>query len=148
MTTRTSCLVHEINGARLTTHEDVLESHERPLDRLLRRLTKRVGQIQCGITGHNVMLRYAPARLSLQCTSCGYESPGWEFAPPAAVALAAPVRPFLAADPGLTSSIGLLRTPFPPLCSGTNPAVLPAIGSSKTKKRDRGRAVFTCCSGS
>ena len=82
MPTHASCLVPEINGARVTSHEDVLESHEDPVDRLLRRLTKRVGQIQCGITGHNIMLRFAPARLSLQCTSCGYESPGWEVAPP------------------------------------------------------------------
>jgi len=80
-----TCLAHELNGARLTTtHEDVLESHEAALDRLLRRLSKRVGQLQCGITGHSVMLRYQPARLSLQCTSCGYESPGWELAPPRA----------------------------------------------------------------
>jgi hypothetical protein len=73
MTTHT-CLVDEINGVRLTSHEDVLEG-------LFRRFSRRVGQFQCGITGHNVMLHYEPARLSLQCTSCGYESPGWELAP-------------------------------------------------------------------
>jgi hypothetical protein len=73
MTTHT-CLVDEINGVRLTSHEDTLEG-------LFRRFTKRLGYLQCGITGHNVMLRYEPARLSLQCTSCGYESPGWELAP-------------------------------------------------------------------
>ena len=73
MTTHT-CLVDEINGVRLTSHEDVL-------DGLFRRLTKRLGHLQCGITGHDVMLRYEPARLSLQCASCGYESPGWELAP-------------------------------------------------------------------
>ena len=73
MTTDT-CLLDEINGVGLTDHEDVME-------RLFRRVTKRLGQLQCGITGHNVMLRYEPARLSLQCASCGYESPGWELAP-------------------------------------------------------------------
>jgi len=81
-----------MNDARLTIQEDVLESHEDTLDRLLRRLSRRVGQIQCGITGHNVMLRYEPARLSLQCTSCGYESPGWELAPPRASRSAQPAR--------------------------------------------------------
>ena len=73
MTTDT-CLLDEINGVGLAGHQDVME-------RLFRRVTKRLGQLQCGITGHNVMLRYEPARLSLQCTSCGYESPGWEIAP-------------------------------------------------------------------
>ena len=72
--TTNSCLVDEINGVRLPTEEDVL-------DRLFRRFTKRLGQMQCGITGHNIMLRYQPARLSLQCASCGYETPGWEISP-------------------------------------------------------------------
>jgi hypothetical protein len=87
-----TCLAHQMNDARLTIQEDVLESHEDTLDRLLRRLSRRVGQIQCGITGHNVMLRYAPARLSLQCTSCGYESPGWELEPPRASRSPQPAR--------------------------------------------------------
>ncbi len=46
-----------------------------------RRAAKRAGQMRCGITGHNVLLRYQPTRLSLQCSSCGYESPGWEVGP-------------------------------------------------------------------
>jgi len=74
MTTNT-CLVDEINGVGLSGH------HEDVIDRLFGRITKRLGQLQCGITGHNIMLRYEPARLSLQCTHCGYESPGWEIAP-------------------------------------------------------------------
>jgi hypothetical protein len=66
---------HQITAAACTAlGEDALE-------RFFRRLTRRVGEIQCGMTGHNVMLRYEPARLSLQCTTCGYESPGWELAP-------------------------------------------------------------------
>ena len=42
---------------------------------------RRVGQTCCGIRGHNVLLRYEPSRLLLQCTTCGYESPGWELRP-------------------------------------------------------------------
>ena len=45
---------------------------------LLHRAARRAGQMGCGITGHNVLLHYEPTRLSLQCTTCGYESPGWE----------------------------------------------------------------------
>ena len=40
---------------------------------------KRAGQMRCAITGHNALLRYEPKRLSLQCATCGYESPGWEL---------------------------------------------------------------------
>ena len=51
------------------------------LSQFLQRASKRAGQLRCGITGHTVLLRYAPTRLSLQCTACGYESPGWELEP-------------------------------------------------------------------
>jgi hypothetical protein len=51
------------------------------LSQFLQRASKRAGQLKCGITGHTVLLRYAPTRLSLQCTACGYESPGWELEP-------------------------------------------------------------------
>lgn len=47
------------------------------LGQLFRRVNRRAGQISCGMTGHSVLLRYEPKRLSLQCSSCGYESPGW-----------------------------------------------------------------------
>ena len=40
---------------------------------------KRVGQVWCGLGGHNLLLRYQRERLSLECTHCGYESPGWEL---------------------------------------------------------------------
>jgi hypothetical protein len=45
------------------------------------RAARHVGQMWCGITGHNVLLRYEPTRLSLQCETCGYESPGWQVGP-------------------------------------------------------------------
>jgi hypothetical protein len=49
------------------------------LAQLLRRVSRRAGQMRCGITGHNVLLRYERTRLSLQCSTCGYETPGWEL---------------------------------------------------------------------
>jgi hypothetical protein len=51
------------------------------LSQFFQRASKRAGQLRCGITGHTVLLRYTPTRLSLQCTACGYESPGWELEP-------------------------------------------------------------------
>ena len=52
---------------------------EARLAQLFVRAMKRAGQMRCAITGHNALLRYEPNRLSLQCTTCGYESPGWEL---------------------------------------------------------------------
>ena len=55
------------------------ELGEDRLAQLLRRVSRRAGQMRCGITGHSVLLRYEPTRLSLQCSTCGYETPGWEI---------------------------------------------------------------------
>jgi hypothetical protein len=46
------------------------------LEHFVQRATRRAGQLRCGMTGHNILIHYEPARLSLQCTTCGYESPG------------------------------------------------------------------------
>jgi hypothetical protein len=34
-------------------------------------------QARCGLTGHEMIRRFEPQRVSLQCLSCGHESPGW-----------------------------------------------------------------------
>ena len=51
------------------------------LAQFFQRTARRAGQIGCGIRGHNALLRFEPARLSLECATCGYESPGWELGP-------------------------------------------------------------------
>ncbi len=45
------------------------------------RATRRAGQVRCGLSGHCVLLRFEPRRLSLHCSLCGYESPGWDIGP-------------------------------------------------------------------
>jgi hypothetical protein len=61
------------------------------LSQFIQRASKRAGQLRCGLTGHNVLMRYQPTKLSLQCATCGYESPGWEIERNRAVPSAAPV---------------------------------------------------------
>ena len=51
------------------------------------RATRRVRQLVCGLHGHDALLHVEADRLSLACTSCGYQTPGWNLqAPPARVA--------------------------------------------------------------
>ena len=38
----------------------------------------QVRQFVCGLHGHDALLHFEQGRISLQCTSCGYESPGWD----------------------------------------------------------------------
>lgn len=46
----------------------------------LRYRLRRLGEFLCGLKGHTTVPRYEKTRLSLQCSNCGYESPGWELA--------------------------------------------------------------------
>lgn len=38
----------------------------------------RLGQMLCGMQGHEHMLRHTEGRMFLQCVACGHESPGWD----------------------------------------------------------------------
>jgi hypothetical protein len=43
------------------------------------RTLMRFGQVFCGLRGHDSMLHFAGNRVNMRCTSCGYETPGWEI---------------------------------------------------------------------
>jgi hypothetical protein len=36
-------------------------------------------QFACGLHGHDALLHFETGRLSMRCTSCGYETPGWDL---------------------------------------------------------------------
>jgi hypothetical protein len=36
-------------------------------------------QAVCGVNGHDNLLEFGRGRLSLKCTSCGHETPGWDI---------------------------------------------------------------------
>jgi hypothetical protein len=45
-------------------------------------MTRAAGQFRqflCSLHGHDALLHFEQGRLSLQCTSCGYETPGWDL---------------------------------------------------------------------
>ena len=46
--------------------------------RILRTSVVQLQQFICGLHGHDALLHFGQGRLSLQCTSCGYETPGWD----------------------------------------------------------------------
>ena len=39
---------------------------------------RHVGRIICAVDGHSMMVRNEPKRVCLECTTCGYQTPGWE----------------------------------------------------------------------
>jgi hypothetical protein len=47
------------------------------------RAVDQARQFICGLHGHDSLLHFEQGRMSLQCTSCGHETPGWEIKPAA-----------------------------------------------------------------
>jgi hypothetical protein len=45
---------------------------------LVNRAVARLGQLVCGMRGHDSVLHFEGKRVMMRCTSCGHDSPGWE----------------------------------------------------------------------
>jgi len=40
-------------------------------------ILRKVGQVLCAVGGHNLLMRFDPDRVALECSKCGYRSQGW-----------------------------------------------------------------------
>jgi hypothetical protein len=64
----------------MTSHDDRLSEADEPeVDAFGGRIVDRLRQLFCGLHGHDPMLHFEHGRMSLQCVSCGHETPGWEL---------------------------------------------------------------------
>jgi hypothetical protein len=43
------------------------------------RAMDRLGQLFCGLRGHDSVLHFESNRVNMRCTSCGHDTPGWEI---------------------------------------------------------------------
>jgi hypothetical protein len=43
------------------------------------RAVDRIGQLVCGLRGHDSVLHFETHRVNMRCTSCGHDTPGWEI---------------------------------------------------------------------
>ena len=48
-------------------------------DNVVGRAFTRLGQLVCGLRGHDSVLHFEGNRVNMRCTSCGYDTPGWEI---------------------------------------------------------------------
>src|SRR5438445_11633451 len=66
------------------------------IDSIGARVFEWIRQTYCGLHGHDAMLHFEKDRMSLQCASCGHQTPGWELSeishPPVTVRAEAPRR--------------------------------------------------------
>jgi hypothetical protein len=42
------------------------------------RIANRAQQVMCGLQGHYALLHFGEGHISLLCTSCGHQTPGWD----------------------------------------------------------------------
>jgi hypothetical protein len=50
-----------------------------PAESFMSRVASRVGQMICGLHGHDSVLHFEGNRVMMRCTSCGHDTPGWEI---------------------------------------------------------------------
>ena len=46
---------------------------------IVARTLGRLGQLFCGLRGHDSVLHFEGNRVNMRCTSCGHDTPGWEI---------------------------------------------------------------------
>lgn len=61
---------------QLTANADL--AHDIP-DGVVARAMGRLGQLVCGLRGHDSVLHFEGNRVNMRCTSCGHDTPGWEI---------------------------------------------------------------------
>jgi len=60
---------HQLAAAP-STHEE---------NTIVARAMGRLGQLFCGLSGHDSVLHFEGNRVNMRCTSCGHDTPGWEI---------------------------------------------------------------------
>jgi hypothetical protein len=63
---------------QLASTTEVAAQHA-PAESLMSRMAIRVGQMICGLHGHDSVLHFEGNRVMMRCTSCGHDTPGWEI---------------------------------------------------------------------
>jgi hypothetical protein len=58
-------------------------------------MVTKVRQFVCGLHGHDALLHFEQERMSLQCTSCGFETPGWDLKKSAEISEPEPASRFM-----------------------------------------------------
>ena len=46
---------------------------------IVARFVMRIGQLCCGLRGHDTVMHFEGKRVMMRCTSCGHDTPGWEI---------------------------------------------------------------------
>ena len=61
----------QLTASAQVTHEGT--------ESVVARTIGRLGQLFCGLRGHDAILHFEGNRVNMRCTSCGHDTPGWEI---------------------------------------------------------------------
>jgi len=67
------------NYPQQLTATQELASHPAGSSGVVSRTMGRIGQLFCGLRGHDAVLHFEGNRVNMRCTSCGHDTPGWEI---------------------------------------------------------------------
>lgn len=56
-----------------------VEANQEASAGVMTRAMGRLGQMLCGVRGHDSVLHFEANRVRMRCTSCGHDTPGWEI---------------------------------------------------------------------
>jgi len=62
----------------VTTDRNTRTETRFSLSGLMELAMKRVGQVACGVRGHEMLWHYERDRVNLECGRCGHASKGWD----------------------------------------------------------------------
>lgn len=63
----------------VTNYPQQLTAEASGTENLAGRFIGRLGQMMCALRGHDSVLHFEGKRVMMRCTSCGYDTPGWEI---------------------------------------------------------------------
>jgi hypothetical protein len=67
------------NYPQSLTASAAIKGHTTAANSVINRAMGRLGQLLCGMRGHDSVLHFEGKRVMMRCTSCGHDSPGWEI---------------------------------------------------------------------
>jgi hypothetical protein len=69
----------QLTATNVTSDGETDAHNESVTTGVVSRAMGRLGQMLCGVRGHDSVLHFEGNRVMMRCTSCGHDTPGWEI---------------------------------------------------------------------
>lgn len=69
----------QLTASNVTSGTEAEAQSDHAKTGVVSRAMGRLGQLICGVRGHDSVLHFEGNRVMMRCTSCGHDTPGWEI---------------------------------------------------------------------